>query len=173
VGKFDKWRLGYERVLEWLVIVLMVVLAAEVSLGILFRAIGRSLVWYDEVASILLAWLTFYGSALAALKRAHIGFPGLINSLKPVLRTPFVMLAEALIFAFFALFGWVGFTILDVLATDHLVSLSSVSVAWTQSVVPISAVLILIAQALNFPVVLAEARRGGAAKTSDLAEMTH
>ena len=28
-------------------------------------ASARSLVWYDEIASILLAWLTFYGSALA------------------------------------------------------------------------------------------------------------
>jgi TRAP-type transport system small permease protein len=173
VGKLDKWRAGYGRVLEWLVIVLMVVLAAEVSLGILFRSLGRSLVWYDEVAAILLAWLTFYGSALAALKRAHIGFPGLVNSLRPAVRVPAVVIGEVLIFAFFALFGWVGFAILEVLATDHLVSLSSVSVAWTQSVVPISALLILIAQALNFPVVLAEARRGGAAKTSDLAEMTH
>ena len=173
MGKLDRWRAGYERVLEWVVIVLMVLLAAEVSLGILFRTLGHSLVWYDEVASILLAWLTFYGSALAALKRAHIGFPGLINSLKPAVRVPAVLLGEALIFAFFALFGWVGFTILGVLATDHLVSLPAVSVAWTQSVVPISAVLILVAQALNFPVVLAEARRGGAAATSDLAEMTH
>lgn len=173
MGKLDKWRAGYGRVLEWLVIVLMVVLAAEVSLGILFRALGRSLVWYDEVASILLAWLTFYGSALAALKRAHIGFPGLVNSLRPAVRVPAVVVGEVMIFAFFALFGWMGFSILEVLATDHLVSLSAVSVAWTQSVVPISAVLILIAQALNFPVVLAEARRGGAAKTSDLAEMTH
>lgn len=173
VERLDKWRSGYERFLEWVVIVLMVVLAAEVLLGILFRSIGRSLVWYDEVAVILLAWLTFYGSALAALKRAHIGFPGLVNSLKPAVRVPVVVIGEILIFAFFVLFGWMGFSILDVLATDHLVSLSSVSVAWTQSVVPISAVLILIAQALNFPQVLEEARRGGAAQTSDLAEMTH
>lgn len=171
--KLQRWHLGYERFLEWLVIVLMVVLAAEVSLGILFRYLGRSLVWYDEVASILLAWVTFYGSALAALKRAHIGFPGLVRALTPALRVPVVVFGEVLIFAFFALFGWMGFSIFDVLATDHLISLSSVSVAWTQSVVPISAVLILIAQALNFPAVLAEARGGGAAKTSDLAEMTH
>lgn len=173
MSRLDKWRVSYERVLEWLVIVLMVVLATEVSLGILFRALGRSLVWYDEVASILLAWLTFYGSALAALKRAHIGFPGLVNSFKPALRVPVVILGELLILIFFALFGWFGFDIMEVLMTDHLVSLPSVSVAWTQSVIPISALLILIAQALNFPLVLVEARSGGEAQTSQLAEMTH
>ena len=90
MDRLNSLRKGYERTLEWLVIVLMVVLAAEVSLGILFRGLGRSLVWYDEVASILLAWLTFYGSALAALKRAHIGFPGLVNSLMPAWRVPVV-----------------------------------------------------------------------------------
>ena len=37
--------------------------------------VGQSLTWYDEVASHLLAWLTFYGAALASVKRAHIGCP--------------------------------------------------------------------------------------------------
>ncbi|MBV5332148.1 TRAP transporter small permease subunit, partial [bacterium] len=97
----------------------------------------------------------------------------LVNSFKPALRVPVVILGELLILIFFALFGWFGFDIMEVLMTDHLVSLPSVSVAWTQSVIPISALLILIAQALNFPLVLAEARSGGEAQTSQLAEMTH
>ncbi|MEO7744539.1 MAG: TRAP transporter small permease subunit, partial [Usitatibacter sp.] len=68
-------RRAYESVLEWVVIVLMAMMAVEVTAGVLFRTFGASLVWYDEVASILLAWLTFYGSALASVKRAHIGCP--------------------------------------------------------------------------------------------------
>mgnify|MGYP001488246100 CR=1 FL=1 len=66
----DSIRAGYDRVLEWLIVVLMTLLAAEVTLGVVYRTLGFSLVWYDEVASILLAWLTFYGSALASVKRA-------------------------------------------------------------------------------------------------------
>ena len=49
------------------------------TLGVVFRTLGASLVWYDEVASVLLAWLTFYGSALASVKRAHIGCPELVE----------------------------------------------------------------------------------------------
>ena len=50
----------------------MVALAVEVTAGVIFRYSGYSLVWYDEVATILLAWVTFYGSALAvAQARAH------------------------------------------------------------------------------------------------------
>src|SRR4051794_20489968 len=74
-----RFRESYGVVLEWVVIALMILLSIEVTLGIVFRFSGRSLVWYDEVASVLLAWLTFYGSALASVKRAHIGCPEVVE----------------------------------------------------------------------------------------------
>lgn len=163
----------YERLLEWIVIALMAVLAAEVTLGVVFRTIGMSLSWYDEVASVLLAWLTFYGAALGALKRAHIGFPGLVSSMPPAWRFGFVVLAELLVFAFFILLGWVGYTVLEVLGSDGLVSLPWVSVAVTQSVIPISAALFVVAEAFNLPQVIREAMGGSRSQASDLAEMTH
>src|SRR5207237_9668921 len=75
------WRRRVERLFEWISVALMGVLAVEVLLGIVFRAARRPLAWYDEVASVLLAWLTYYGSTLAALKRAHIDVPGLVDAL--------------------------------------------------------------------------------------------
>ncbi|HEY6865497.1 MAG TPA: TRAP transporter small permease subunit [Burkholderiales bacterium] len=171
--RIEAVRSAFERFLEVVVIVLMVTLSAEVTLGIVYRTIGSSLVWYDEVAAILLAWLTFYGSALAALKRAHIGFPGLVNSLAPRWRVPAVVFAEACVIAFFALLGWVGYAVLDVLSTDFLVSLPSVSVAWTQSVIPIGALLFILAEVLTVPGLIASARGRGAIASSDLAEKLH
>src|SRR5437867_12911500 len=76
-----RFRNAYGRLLEWVVIALMVVLAVEVTLGVVFRFIGQSLIWYDELATVLLAWLTFYGSALASVKPAHIGCPELVATL--------------------------------------------------------------------------------------------
>ena len=150
----------YEKFLEAVVIFLMAVLAAEVTVGVIFRSAGRSLVWYDEIASILLAWLTFYGSALAAAKRAHIGCPEVMAMMPPRAKLAFRILAEVLVIAFFALIAWVGYSILGVLATDNLVSLPEISVVYTQSVIPISAVLILIAELLTMPAVLAQALAG-------------
>lgn len=162
----EKIRAGYELVLEWLVCALMAALAVEVTLGVVYRTLGASLVWYDEVASILLAWLTFYGSALAAVKRAHIGCPELMALLPPAWRFPLTLLGEALFFAFFALLGWLGWSILEVLAADRLVSLPSVSVVWVQSVIPVSAALILLAEALNVPQILSESLSRHGAGTS-------
>jgi len=114
-----KLRKRYERLLEWIVIALMAVLATEVTVGVVYRSFGASLVWYDEVASILLAWLTFYGSALAATKRAHIGCPEVVAMLPAGGRVAARVFADLLVVAFFVLLGWMGYTILGVLATDH------------------------------------------------------
>jgi TRAP-type C4-dicarboxylate transport system permease small subunit len=161
----------YERLLEWVVIVLMAALAVEVTVGILYRSFGASLVWYDEVASILLAWLTFYGSALAAAKRAHIGCPEVIALMPPGVRVAARVLAEVLVIGFFLLVGWMGYVILGVLATDHLVSLPDVPVSCVQSVVPISAVLIVVAELLALPLALAQART--ALPTAATGEASH
>ena len=168
----DWFRARFERVMEGVVIALMVALFVEVTVGVVFRMLDRPLVWYDELASVLLAWLTYYGAALAAFKRAHIGFPGLVRSLRPGLRLPVVLFAELLTIAFFVLLAWVGASILDVLATDYLVSLPSISVMYTQSVIPIGAVLYVVAELLVLPQVVAEAR-GAHAGGSDLAEKLH
>jgi TRAP-type C4-dicarboxylate transport system permease small subunit len=163
-------RRRYERLLEWIVIFLMAVLAIEVTVGIVYRTIGASLSWYDEVASILLAWLTFYGSALAAVKRAHIGCPEVVAFMPPRFRVAMRVLASALVIVFFALLGWMGYVILEVLATDHLISLPEIEVAWVQSVIPISAVLIVVAELLSLPLALRQARAGHAAQTGEASQ---
>ncbi|HEY6513918.1 MAG TPA: TRAP transporter small permease [Burkholderiaceae bacterium] len=136
----------------------MVALAAEVTAGVLFRYSGHSLVWYDEVATILLAWVTFYGSALAVLKHAHMGVPEIVRMLPPDWRVAAAVVAQLCAIAFFVLLAWVGYSILEILASDRLVSLPDVPVAFAQSTIPISAVLIVIAQLLVFPELLREAR---------------
>jgi TRAP-type C4-dicarboxylate transport system permease small subunit len=150
-------RRRYERLLEWIVIALMAALAVEVTVGVVFRYVGYALVWYDEVASILLAWVTYYGAALAALKRAHIGVPELVRRLRPALRLPLAVFAEACVLAFFLLLAWVGYSVLEVLASDTLVSLPGVSVAYAQSVIPISALLFIVAELMVLPDTLREA----------------
>ena len=152
------WRRRYERLLEWIVIVLMVALAVEVTAGVAFRYVGYALVWYDEVASILLAWVTYYGAALAAIKRAHIGVPEIVRLLPQGIRVSAALVAEAAVFAFFVLLAWTGYTVLEILGTDSLVSLPEVSIAVTQSVIPIASAMFIIAEALALPDILREAR---------------
>jgi TRAP-type transport system small permease protein len=162
------FRRGFERLLEWIVIVLMATLAVIVTAGVAFRYSGYSLVWYDEVACILLAWVTFYGSALAVMKHGHMGVPEIVRMLPPAPRVAVTVLAQVATIAFYVLLAWTGYEILEILKGDNMVSLPKVSIAVPNSVIPISAVLIVIAHLLVFPEVLREARRGDINKAEEL-----
>ena len=153
------FRKSFERLLELIVILLMVTLTVIVLVAVIYRKSGASLSWYDEVASVLLAWLTYYGAALAALHRGHIGFSGLIKAMKPAARIPFIIISEVCIMGFFGLLAWVGVDVLIILEGDSLVSLPQVPTRLTQSVIPIGAVLFIIAEALGLPELLRQAKR--------------
>jgi TRAP-type C4-dicarboxylate transport system permease small subunit len=145
---FRKW---FQTVLETIVLLLVTSLFLIVFAGVLFREFGAPLVWYDEVAVILLAWLTYYGAALAALNRAHIGFSNLVENAPLKLRVPIVIVREVVVIGFFAFAGWAGFMVLLAVEGFYLASLPSISRQLTQSVIPIGAVLFIIAELLNIP----------------------
>jgi len=155
-----------ERIFEVVTVGLLVVLFLEVLAGIVFRAFRHPLVWYDEVASVLLAWLTYYGSALAALKRAHIGFPGFVRGMPRGPRTAALVVREIAVTGFFLLLAWEGARILGELGGETLVTVD-VPVRLTQSVIPIGSVLFIVAELLNLPERIREAR-GEAAPPSDV-----
>lgn len=156
----EKTRRIVGRALEWVLIALMVGLTVIVILAVFYRKAGASLSWYDEVASVTLAWITYYGAALAALKRRHIGFDTLLLTLPARARLTATAVAEALVLMFFALLAWAGFEVVQVLRGDTLVSLTWVPVRLTQSVIPIGAVLFIIAELLSLPAYWRAVREG-------------
>lgn len=132
-------------------VALVAALAAVVVLGVVFRKAGAALVWYDEAASILLAWLTYYGAALVALTRGHIGVPVLVERLHGLARTSVLLVGEAAVIGFFLVLAWAGMQVQGALAGTTLVSMPAVPAALAQSVIPIGAVLFVVAQLLSLP----------------------
>jgi TRAP-type C4-dicarboxylate transport system permease small subunit len=150
----------YDRVLEAIAAAMMGIVTLIIVVGFVARWAGHSLSWYDEVASISLCWLTYYAGALAALRGAHIGFPGLVNALPAKLRVAATLLASTITILFFVLLAVTGTQVVQILHGDVLVSLPQVSQQVTQSVIPIAAVLFVIAELIRLPGLLREARRG-------------
>lgn len=149
-----------ERLLEVFCAFLMVGLAVVVVLAVVYRYIGDSLVWYDEIAAIMLAWLTYYGAALAALRRAHLGFPGLVNAAPPPLRILALIVSSTLVIGFFLVLAWYGWEVIQILGGETLTSLPWIRVGFTQSVIPIGALLIALAEVLTLPERWREAQAG-------------
>lgn len=161
MGPLTTFKNGYFKFLEVIVVANMVALAVVVTVGFLSRLVGSPFSWYDEVASVGLAWLTYYGAALAASKGAHIGCPTVINYFSPRVRVPIALLAEAITISFFVLLAYTGIQVLVILEGSTLISLTSVSVQLTQSVIPIGAVLFIIAELLRLPDVMKAAKGDG------------
>ncbi len=171
-GRVAPVRQVFQRAMEVVVATLVAALAIVVVLGVGFRQAGSALVWYDEVAAILLAWLTYYGAALVALTRGHIGVPMLVGRLRGRARAATVIVAEAAVIAFFLMLAWAGWQVQSALSGATLVSLPAVPSAVAQSVIPIGAVLFIAAQLLSLPDALgndtgavAQRRDGSAAGT--------
>lgn len=137
--------------LEWITIFLMVALTIVVIVAVGYRLAHNSLSWYDEIAAILLSWITYYGAALAALKRRHIGFDSVLLAIPMPARMGAVILAEVFVLGFFVLLAKTGLEVLEVLEGDTLVALTWMPVQFTQSVIPVGAILFIIAELLSFP----------------------
>lgn len=141
----------FSRLLEWITISLMVMLTVIVTCAVIARLMGQSFSWYDEVAAIMLAWITYYGSALAALHRRHIGFDTVLLAMPVKLRVAALIIGEVIVLTFFFLMARAGLQVLEVLAGDTLISLTWVPIQYTQSVIPIGAILFMICQILSLP----------------------
>lgn len=138
----------YERTLATVTLTLLVALAAVVLYSVAARTAGSSPIWYDEVASVMLAWLTFLGAALATLRHAHLNFDTLLVSRGLALRRLLFGFGELVFLGVFALIGWAGWHILEIFGDEALTSLRSVPLALVHSVVPIGAGLMILSRLL-------------------------
>lgn len=148
--------------LQWVLVGLMIALTAMVIVAVVYRKLGASLSWYDEVASVMLAWITYYGAALAALKRQHLGVDSVLLQLPGPIRMGCVALAEALVLGFFVVLGWAGWRVLQVVGDESLISLPWVPVSLTQSVIPVGAALFVLCELLSLPDYWRDIRAGRA-----------
>ena len=74
-------------VVEGLLLVMMVVLCADVFLGVFSRyVIGRTFTWYDEIARLLFVWIVFLGAAVGVRRGVHFRLHLLVDRFSPAVR---------------------------------------------------------------------------------------
>ncbi len=157
-----------DALLQVLSIGLLLALAALVIAAVGYRKAGASIIWYDEIASVLLAWLTFLGAGLAVLRHAHLGFPGLLFRLPLGWRLPLFALTKTIVLGFWVTVLVAGTRALDLMVGDVLVTLPWLSVQIVQSILPIGAALVIAAELLDLPESLARLRGGVDDETKEM-----
>jgi TRAP-type C4-dicarboxylate transport system permease small subunit len=145
----EKFKQSYDACLQYIMFVMMIALAVTVVVGVVYRWSGNALVWYDEVASVQLAWLTYYGSAYAALKGAHIGVPNILKSFPIPIRKVFFVVSKIVIYSFFALMTYYGLIVMKLIHGETLTTLEWVPQSLVQSVIPIGSFLFMLSETLR------------------------
>jgi TRAP-type C4-dicarboxylate transport system permease small subunit len=134
--------------IEWWTVLLMVAMVVLVCLGVFFRyVLNSSLSWYDEFASYLLVWLTFYGCVVADYRRRHIGFELLVDKLAPLQRRVVDVIAEIAVLGFQFVLFWYGWVLTERMGDETAIALPWVKVQWINSVLPITGALLLVISA--------------------------
>ncbi|MCF7481522.1 TRAP transporter small permease [Vibrio sp. J1-1] len=159
-----------EKVLIVISMTILLALSTIIIVAVFSRFGGASLYWYDEVSAILLAWLTFYGSALCALKRSHMGFGGLVASMPLGIRKAIFLLSEFIVITFFIVIAWASYYILQIFGDETLTSLDFIPLAFAQSALPVGAVLFVMAQLCSFPKAWAWVRLGSSQESEEIRE---
>jgi TRAP-type C4-dicarboxylate transport system permease small subunit len=130
---------------------LLVMLTLLVTVAAAIRFFGAGLSWYDEVAPILLTWVTYFGAALVALDRGHLGFNNIIRRFALRWRAIAFAFSELCTIVFFLALAWGGVRLLQVIAGERLMTIEWFPSAVAQSVIPIAAVVFVIAELVTLP----------------------
>ena len=134
--------------IEWWAVGLLAGLTLVVCLGVFFRyVLNASLVWYDEFASYLLVWLTFFGTVVAAYHRRHIGFELVVDKLAPSTRRVVDFIGETAVLGFQFVLLYYGWILTQKMGDETAISLPWVKVSWITSVLPITGGILLLISA--------------------------
>jgi TRAP-type C4-dicarboxylate transport system permease small subunit len=124
---------------------LLALMVLLVALGVFFRyVLNAALAWYDEFASYLLVWLTFYGSVAASYHNRHIEFETFVSRLMPNTKRNVKAVAELFVLAFQITLFYYGWLLTQRMGDETAISIPWVKMGWVYSVLPISGALMLL-----------------------------
>jgi TRAP-type C4-dicarboxylate transport system permease small subunit len=130
---------------EWFSVALLAAMVVVVTWAVFTRyVLNSSLVWYDEFASYLLVWLTFFGAVVADYQRKHINFDLLVNKLGPTARRVADVVGEIAVLGFQWVLFYYGWVLTERMGDETAISLPWIQIAWVSAVLPVAGAMLLV-----------------------------
>jgi len=126
------------------------VFLAAVTIVVLIGVVARyvlsiSLPWAEEVARLLLVWLTFMGAAAATYKRTNIRVDTIYARFKPgPVRLGFEMLSIGLTIFALVVLAWASRSLLTGPSAEAISPGSGIEARWTRIALPIASVAMIV-----------------------------
>lgn len=144
-GPWARLLWSLDRVLQWAVIVVMGALALDVLWGVASRyVLGDQARWTEELARLLLVWVSMLGAALVYRRQGHLGVDYFVGKLHEDARCLAARFVAALVLVFalvvFVHGGWL--LVMRTLETGQVLPALGLRKGWAYSAVPISGICI-------------------------------
>lgn len=136
---------GLVKALEIAVIVLVAVLVLDVLWGVFSRyVLGAQSRWTEELATMLLIWVSLLGAAVAFAAKAHLGVDYFVSKFDPSAQKLIEGFVQLIVFAFsaFALIHGGSILVSETLAAGQLSPALGLKVGYMYMAVPISGIFI-------------------------------
>ncbi len=129
---------------DWVCLGLMLVLVADVFLGVWSRyVLQATFQWYDEVARLCFVWLVFLGAASAVRRGAHFRLHLLIDRFGPRLRRTTDLLVGLLVVVFGGVLVAGGVAMWPV-ARRQVTDSLELSMLWFYAALPVGGALMIL-----------------------------
>jgi TRAP-type C4-dicarboxylate transport system permease small subunit len=152
VRSLKKW---LDHGVEWACILLLAVITLDLLLGVYSRyVLGRTFVWYDEVARASFMWLVFLGAALAVRRGAHFGLHMFVDMMPTRFKRAALPLTPLTVIVFSAALAWLGWDLMRHGAAQST-AVMGMPVSWIYAAMPVGSVLMIFYAVLLLPEILA------------------
>jgi TRAP-type C4-dicarboxylate transport system permease small subunit len=133
-----------DRMINWVLVVLMAVMVVVIALQVWYRFIlNNPLDWSEELGRYVFVWISFLGSAAGVRYQVHLGIDVLEKIVGPVVFRYVVALINFLIQIFLLFVIYWGFTLLTVVRFQTSPSML-IPMTYPYAAVPVGAIFMLI-----------------------------
>ncbi len=139
------------RFCEIVVVFLLILITADVLVGVFFRyVIGSALSWNEELARYLMIWMGFTAASLLLGEEGHIAINMLRDSLPQIFRRFLILTSDFLIIVFLAVWCWTSWQTLQVIK-DDISSGLRIRLLWPFLAMPVCSGLMIFQQLTLIP----------------------
>jgi TRAP-type C4-dicarboxylate transport system permease small subunit len=133
-----------DKTLDFLLFIILTVMTLTMATNVFCRSVLRfSLYWGDELAQVLMVWLTFLGAAVAMREHAHYRFDYLSRILHSRARRAYLLVAKVIVLvAIVLLLYWS--TLVTVRIRSWIMPAMEYSRAWVYGACPVGSAFMLI-----------------------------
>ncbi|MDR2528500.1 MAG: TRAP transporter small permease [Synergistaceae bacterium] len=130
---------------NYLLAFFMAAIVVIVFLQVVFRQLGQSLSWSEELARYLLVWITLIGASQGVKRASHVGVEAFALLLPPKARKAVDIVASALCLLFWALIEYHSLSILRLqIANNQLSPAMRVPIWMAYAALPTGAALMIV-----------------------------